>query len=394
MECTPKQSSVFSTKWESEQVSLNTITLCISFIFPTFITNISYLHDHFKALTRNPRVDFISKRVEEIKQKKSNVSHLSNTAATQIKQTHKTLSDLDKAMLEAFKDELGERKWDEAKGTYTRVLHTEEKRLIADMERVLNRCRETLDKVLKTYLEHLNDTAQKPLTYNTPDEDAKLATVMETKEQYKAVRTLYSDAMIDADAELATGSTQSSGAKQRLEETKSEYEQMSERLCDDALKYEHIYREELAQRVAAHFMAEQHLLKGVSSAMKDFMPYTRGLTLDWEQLRVTRRANLAAAKISSIDDDDIGISSMQNSLPRVSSGLRDDADDDDNDDDKSASNPFGNVASDLQKKASVGASALASAGKSTGKSIASFVSSHAPKGTSKTAAKTAVGKMG
>lgn len=298
--------------------------------------------------------------------------------------------ELDRAMLDAFKDELGERKWDEEKSTYTRAHHTEEKRLVADMERVLNRCRETLDKVVSSYTEHLEDIAKKPLTYHTPDEDAKLATVMESKEEYKLVRTQYSDVMIDYDAELASGGNASSSTQQKVDDAKRAYEEMSERLCDDALKYERIYREELAQRVSAHFLAEQHLLKGVSSAMKDFMPYTRGLTLDWEEMRTARRANLAAAKRGGYDDDeDEGLSEiMTSSLPSAGElsnaenkrdGVRANK--------GSASNPFGNMASDISSSASSAATAIGNAGKSAGKSIQGLVTSYGTKSAVKSATK-------
>lgn len=259
------------------------------------------------TLTRNPRVDFISKRVEEIKSKKSNVSMLANNAKTQLNIARKAIVDLDRAMLEAYKAELGDRKWDEEKGTYTRVLHPEEKRMVNDMERVMARCMETMDRVLGSYSEHLEDTSKKPLTFNTPDEESKLEVVMETKEQYKLIRTVYSDQMIDADADLAAGKDLSEVTKEKMAETKERYDSMSERLCEDALKYEQIYREELAQRVSAHFTAEQQLLRGVASAMKDLYPYTRGLTLDWEEMRVERKNNLAEARKNGFEDEfDVG----------------------------------------------------------------------------------------
>lgn len=343
------------------------------------------------ALTRNPRVDFISKRVEEIKSKKSRVSSLANSAKSQLKQAQKTMVELDRTMLDAFKDELGEREWDDSKGTYTRVLHSEEKRLVQDMERVLSRCRETMDKVIGAYLEHLDDTSSKPLTYNTPDEDVSLTRVMQTKEEYKSARTLYSDAMIDVDADLAAGGNPTPGKQQRVDEAKRTYDEMSDRLCDDALRYEKIYREELSQRVSAHFMAEQHLLRGVSTAMKDFLPYTRGLTLDWEEMRNTRRVNLAAAKRGDYGDD--GTSShFASALPEPGAydeghgkrdGMRRDS---------SSSNPFGNMgnrASDLtssaKSSASAASAAIAKAGKNTSKSISEIVSSYAAKPATKSA---------
>lgn len=333
-------------------------------------------------------MDFISKRVEEIKAKKASVTSLANTAKSQLKQTQKTMVELDRLMLDAFKDELGEREWDDTKATYNRVLQAEEKRLVQDMERVLSRCRETMDKVMGAYLEHLDDTALKPLTFNTPDEDASLAKVMETKEEYKLIRTVYSDAMIDVDAELAAGGNPTASKQQRVEQAKKAYDEMSDRLCDDALRYEKIYREELAQRVSAHFMAEQHLLRGVSTAMKDFMPYTRGLTLNWEELRNTRRVNLAAAKRGDYGEDG---SQFESPLPQAGSydesrkrdGMRAES---------SSANPFGNVgamATDLSNNAKTSASAagaaIAKAGKTTSKNISDIVSSYAAKPAAKAA---------
>lgn len=313
---------------------------------------------------------------------------LATNAKHQLKQAQKTILELDSAMLDAFKDELGERKWDDAKGTYTRALHTEEKRLVADMERVLTRCRGTMEKVVSTYLEHLEDTAVKPLTYNTPDEDAKLEIVMETKEKYKAVRTLYSDAMIDIDADLASGGNPSMAAQQKVDDAKREYEEMSERLCEDALRYERIYREELAQRVSGHFMAEQHLLKGVSSAMNGFSPYTRGLTLNWEELRSTRKANLAAAKrLGYMEDEGGSMEILHSSLPATDSinsenkrgGIRADK--------TAASNPFESMTSDLSYSASQAATALGNAGKNASKSLSGMVASYGAKSAAKSAAK-------
>lgn len=228
------------------------------------------------------------------------------------------------AMLDAYKSELGERAWDPEKSTYIRRPNPEEKRLIGDMERVLARCSATLDKVMKSYVAHLEEVAHKPLTFHTPEEDARLEKVMLTKEDYKQVRTAYSDTMIDADAQLATGGDPSPAMKTKLEEAKVVYEDMSERLCEDALRYEHIYREELAQRVTAHFTAEQHLLRGVAGAMKEFYPYTRGLTLDWEELRANRKENLSASSRGAFDDDSGGggFSQGPSALPSVTPSVR------------------------------------------------------------------------
>lgn len=349
------------------------------------------------ALTRNPRVDFISRRVEDIKAKKARVTALANTAKHQLASARKTLHELDCAMVEAFNDELGERKWDDEKGTYTRMLNPEERRLVSDMERVFNRCRDTMDKVVASYVDHLDETMTKPLTYNTPDEEARLATVMETKEEYKAVRTLYSDAMIDVDAELSTGSAPSHGAQARLDEAKKSYEQMSDRLCEDALRYERIYRDELAQRVSAHFLAEQHLLRGVATAMRDFMPYTKGLTLDWQEMRATRRTNLAAAKGTKFDDDEADVTNRLNDLPLPGSSSNSppsrsqSAKDVDSgglhDNGSSSSNPFSNIAADVQRKGSNAAAAISSAGKSASKNISDMVSSYGTKTAAKSTAK-------
>lgn len=349
-------------------------------------------------MTRNPRVDFISNRVEEIKTKKANISALAHSARLQLSAAHKTLVELDTAMIAAFNDELGQRQWDDTQSTYTRLMNAEERRLVSDMERVFTRCRDTMQKVVFAYLDHLQQTEDKPLTYNTPDEEARLATVMQTKEQYKSVRTIYSDAMIDQDAELSTGASASHATQRRVEEAKKAYDEASECLCDDALRYERIFRDELAQRVSAHFLAEQHLLRGVSSAMRDFMPYTKGLTLDWQQMRETRRTNLAAEKASRYVDDDDDITDGMHELPlpgvpsetrsSLSSRKHDNHDDTDSIDGATTStNPFGNIAADMQRKGSNAAAALSSAGKSATKSISDMVSSIGTKAATKTATK-------
>lgn len=358
-------------------------------------------------MTRNPRVDFISNRVEDIKSKKANVSTLARSARMQLSAAHKTLIELDTAIIAAFNDELGERKWDDAQATYTRVMNPEERRLVSDMERVFTRCRDTMQKVVFAYLDHLEQTESKPLTYNTPDEDVRLATVMQTKEEYKSVRTIYSDAMIDLDAELSTGGASSHATQKRVDEAKKSYDEMSERLCEDALRYERIYRDELAQRVSAHFLAEQHLLRGVSSAMRDFTPYTKGLTLDWEQMRETRRTNLAASKASRfIEDGDDDITSAMNDLPLPDTGRSDREiasssrsriridDDADSIDSTPSSNPFGNIAADVQKRGSNAAAAISNAGKSASKSFSDMVSSLGTKAATKSATKSVKSKLG
>lgn len=335
--------------------------------------------------------------MEDIKGKKARVAALAHSAKQQLVTVQKTMQELDSLMVEAFNDELGERKWDEERGTYSRNLNPEERRLVSDMERVFNRCRDTMDKVISSYVAHLDETTKKPLTYNTPDEETRLGTVMETKEEYKAVRTVYSDAMIDADSELATGGSPSTATQARLEEAKNSYENMSERLCEDALRYERIYRDELAQRVSAHFLAEQHLLRGVALAMRDFMPYTKGLTLDWQEMRAARRTNLAAAKGSRHDDDDdVDLSDRMNQLPLPvspsassasvsASGSHSHNDRGGSIDATDGSNPFSSIAADMQRRGSNAAAAISNAGKSASKSFSGMVSSVGTKTATKAA---------
>lgn len=197
-----------------------------------------------------------------------------------LKSVRKTLIDLDKAMMEAYKAELGELKWDETSNAApVRLLHPEEKKRVADMERTMARCMETMSRVLDSYTEHLEDTSRKPLTFNTPDEQARLNSVSEAKKKYFKARTLYSDYMIDADAELAAGKDLSDHLRERMEESKAAYDQAGDIVIEEAMKYEQVYREELAQRVSAHFTAEQQLLRGVGSAMQDLYPHTRRMTV-------------------------------------------------------------------------------------------------------------------
>lgn len=334
-------------------------------------------------LTKNPRVDFISKRVEDIKGKKADVTKLATASIAQINGAKDSVAALNEAMLDAYKAELGDRKWDEPTSSYTRVLHPEEKRLVADMERALARSMQTLTKVLDTYTAHLQDVADRPLTFNTPEEESRLETVMQTKEEYKDVRTAYSDAMIDADAHLSTGADPSPNLQQRVDEAKRTYEDMSERLCDDALKYEHIYREELSQRIAAHFTAEQRFVRGVESAMRDFYPYTNGLTLDWQQMRAARKSALANKPRAELPYD----SSLDESLPPAetsspSSSARTGASSTAS---KSANGPLDGVvdsaskaASAAQSAASTAASSVGSAARSASKGISDALSSYAP----------------
>ncbi len=315
------------------------------------------------------------------------MSALASNAQTQLKNARKAMVELDQAMIEAYKSELGERKWDEEKETYTPTLHPEEKRMMNDMERTMTRCMETMDRVIDAYIEHLGDTAKKPLTFNTPDEDAKLDAVMQTNKEYKAIRTLYSDQMIDADTELAAGKDISEEMKERMEETKYKYDMISVRLCEDAFKYEEIYREELAQRVSAHFTAEQQLLRGVGSAMKDLYPYTRGLTLDWEEMRQERKQNLAAARGRTDDMAEVvelgDIQTEVNELTREEKYGT------------AATTSSDSMQTQAATAAAAAASTLSKVGKSAQTNVANLFNQYAPKPTKSvaSAAKTGLGYL-
>lgn len=348
------------------------------------------------TLTKNPRVDFISKRVEEIRAKKDSVTSLSAAVDANLAALRSSSLDLNRAMLNAYRDELGERRWDDGSGGYVRVLHPEEKRLVADMERALTRANATLDKVIGTYAAHLHDISAKPLTFHTPEEDASLATVLETKEEYKEVRTLYSDAMIDADAQLASGGDPSPALQQKVDDAKKAYEDMSERLCEEALKYEHIYREELSQRVAAHFVAEQHLVRGVSTSLTAFYPYTKGLTLDWQEMRAARRTALAASSKEGAG----GGGALSGTLPKAggspalrstgsasgSSAMRAESRDETSfekgrAEEGSPSRSGGDsAAKGVAANATAAANAAASAASEAGKGLTKMLSGYAPKG--------------
>lgn len=232
------------------------------------------LIENLIALTKNPRVDSVVKRVDEMKTRKTTVSNLAKDAKQHLKNARKSMIQLDEAMLNAYKAELGD-----MDGTGERVLSPEEKKLVSDLERVVTRCNETLNRVLDAYTEHLEDLVKKSITFSTPDEQSRLAAYSESKKKYNKVRTVYSDQMIDADSRLAEGKDISETLKQRMEETKEKYDEASGRVIEDGHKYEIIYREEIAQRVSAHFTAEQQLLRGVGSAMKDLYPITRGFNL-------------------------------------------------------------------------------------------------------------------
>jgi len=270
------------------------------------------------TLTRNPRVDFISGRVDTIKANKARVAALAARLKAELHTANATSTELNDALLACWKAELGERTWDADRGVYTRALHAEEKRLVEETAAVVATAVSKNDAVLKTYTDHLDDLAEKPLTYNTADETARLDAVMETKEGYKLVRQAHSDAMIDVDGVLAGGGEPSDALKKTAEEAKRAYEEMSERLCEQALRYEAIYRDELAQRVAGHFTAQHLYVRAAPTAVAGVYPMMRGLTIDWQTLRATRRANLEAAKRGEMGAD--GGPAMTASLPRPGSG--------------------------------------------------------------------------
>jgi len=243
----------------------------------------------------------LSSRVDEIKNRKVTVSNLAEQYKKQLNATLETAVELTECLTNTWKDELGERQWDQEKKAYVRRLHPEEDRLIHEMKGALTKFNEALANVASSFFRNLDEMKDRPLTFCTPEEQSRLDQIAKTKEEYKVIRTEYSDAMIDLETELDSSGEANPKTEERVEASKERYEQKSEELTRVALNYESLFRDELSQRITAHFTAQMHFVRGINAAYKDFYPLTKSLGLDWQDIRARRKAD---ARETTEDDDD------------------------------------------------------------------------------------------
>jgi len=249
------------------------------------------------TLTRNPRVDYISVKVDDIKARKKKVSVLADHVKSHLKKALEASVELQSEMLEAWKAELGQREWNEQTGDYERVFATEEHDLVADLNVAYEKFATGTQLAMKHYLEHIEEMTRKPLMTSSVDEELRLDNLMRTKEKYKVARTEYSDATIDSQKDPSSTKLQ-----QKVEEKKLIFEQMSDALAEDAFQFESLYRKELPERIQTHLNAQMSIVRSLFQGLKELYPFTQTMSLDWETLqpRSVRDARLASLR------DDLG----------------------------------------------------------------------------------------
>lgn len=201
---------------------------------------------------------------------------------------------------------------------------------------------------------------KKPLTHGTPDEEKRVEQIMARKQEYKHARTVYSDAMIDYDAEVSQGAEPRQRTLEAIEDAKARYEEQSERVTEAALHFEALYREgtpanhmflsanvalfsysrsafhslwrlsprfppvrvhptEVCQRIEAHFMSLNHFIRGLYTCFRGYYPYVRSLSFDAREQRSAMKRHVAEAKLEAERDDRVS-STVAASLPKVPYG--------------------------------------------------------------------------
>jgi len=269
-------------------------------------------------LTRNHRVDYISAKVDILRANKKKVSHMASQIESSMNKTVELMMKMNELMVEVWKEELGERSWDDNTKEYIRTLQPSELSTIREMDEAMASYKQRIITSTEGFLKVLKETEEKPLTFCTPEEEAVVEKMKKTKERYKEARTEYSDAMIDYETERTSGNEPRQKTLQKVEEKQAIYEEMSEKFAEDAIKFETLYRDELTQRIIAHFTAQTLLIRGLNQATKEFNPYSKSLTLDLVALQsqfdyIKKNGNLS--------DEELGKRANSSSLPPPVSGV-------------------------------------------------------------------------
>mmetsp|Transcript_7613 Transcript_7613/g.23080 ORF Transcript_7613/g.23080 Transcript_7613/m.23080 type:complete len:411 (+) Transcript_7613:83-1315(+) len=273
------------------------------------------------TLTRNPRVDYISKKIDTIESSKKQVVQKGEKLKHQLTAMLETVSDMNKLMLETWEEELGDRNWDDQKGTFSRTFDPEEKALIGETEGAFKAFETDLKTVKETFFQALDETIAKPLTHCTPEEEKRLRQINARKEEYKIIRTQYSDAMIDYETEVASGGEARQRTLNLVEEARKNYEEHSDKLTESALHFEQLYREEICQRIESHFLSLHHFVRGASSAFNEFYPHLKTISLDAREQRAAIRRHVEAYKQEVERLDSNKAAAAAKSLPKVPFGL-------------------------------------------------------------------------
>ncbi|KAJ8905076.1 hypothetical protein NDN08_001587 [Rhodosorus marinus] len=271
------------------------------------------------TLTKNPRVDYISKRIEKINKNKHNVSQKSEKLKNQLNHLIETATTLNELMLDVWKEEMGTREWDEEKEEFIRIYDGEEKAAIHEMDEAASGFVTNLKTARDTYVQSLMDSIKTPLTLGTSEEEKRVKQIQVRKDEYKHVRTQYSDAMIDYERECAGGNEPSRQTLDRVEDARARYEEYSDRLTEASLHFEKQYREEVCQKIETHFYASNKFIRGVNTSYHQFYPHVKSLSLDARTYRSAVSKNVEEAKKEAEMNDTLP-QHVQESLPKVPFG--------------------------------------------------------------------------
>ncbi|KAA8496858.1 hypothetical protein FVE85_0587 [Porphyridium purpureum] len=269
------------------------------------------------TLTRNHRVDYISRKVDELRGNKKKVTALASSLRSHIDKTVDRAMELNALMLDVWKEELGAREWDEGARAYVRTMGSDDQQTLSKLEEAYDSFQQGIKTACDSFYRSLLDTESQPLTFCSAEEEICVSNIKKIKEKYKVARTEYSDAMINLEMEQSTGNEPRQKTVQRAEDKQRIYEEQGEKFAEEALKFETMYRDELAQRVSAHFTAQMHFARAVSSVVKEVHPFTRSLTLDLEVLKAQLRKD--AEQDLSDDDMDVDLQQAKKTLPPVDS---------------------------------------------------------------------------
>lgn len=234
------------------------------------------------SLTRNPDVDFISGRLDEIRQERQRIAELVARYRAQLAALMATRREVEEELLGAWKRELGERVYVKDLDAYARLMSPPEQKFVREVSRAADTHRLNCSHAVQVFSYELD-----ALAAPSPDREEKVLRdrITRCRDDYIGARTRYSDAMISARRQSRAAAPADRTPQQpALAAAKARYDAKAKGLLDAATEYEEMYRADLPRRVAAHFQAERAFARALVGSFEDLAPYTDSFSANVEEM--------------------------------------------------------------------------------------------------------------
>ena len=257
------------------------------------------------TLTRNPDVDFISGRVDEIRRHKKQLATLSQTYRHQLSSLLQTKMEIELLYLSLWKKEVGERVYVKDIDAYTRLKTNEEESYVEEVLEIMKgslgiggasgkRIDGFLSRVSREGGKHggrgVGKSSGSSVAGGIGDKGAEKerkakGMLRAAKKSYVAARTAHSDAMLLYEKDSGKGKDDPEKDEHpELVAAKLAYEKAASKLLEAAATYEDIYRENLMLRARTHFEEERGLFRTIADSLKDVAPITDTFVTDMEEM--------------------------------------------------------------------------------------------------------------